>query len=223
MKEKPNYYAILPSNVRYSTELTSFTKLLYAELTALSNFKGYAYCSNWYLQNLFSVSARTITRSIGQLVEGGYVESKLIFKSGTKQVEARHISINEYLTPRQNCQEGIDKNGEDNNTRENRIYIEFDRFWEIYPRRQDENACKKLWESMEVEQELFDQIKDHIDQQLSVSVWGRDKSFIPMPTTFLRNHRWQDEVIPYKEKKREERNRNNGRTPTDEWINPIEF
>ena len=76
---------------------------------------------------------------------------------------------------------------------------------------------------MEVEQELFDQIKDHIDQQLSISVWGRDKSFIPMPTTFLKNHRWQDEVIPYKEKKREERNGNNGRTPTDEWINPIEF
>ena len=36
MKEKPRYYAIIPANVRYS-DLKPNAKLLYGEITALSN------------------------------------------------------------------------------------------------------------------------------------------------------------------------------------------
>jgi hypothetical protein len=35
--DQPNYYAIIPSEIRYSKKLTLLQKLLYAEITALSN------------------------------------------------------------------------------------------------------------------------------------------------------------------------------------------
>jgi hypothetical protein len=37
MAEKPSFYAILPADVRYAEDLTSLQKILYAEITALTN------------------------------------------------------------------------------------------------------------------------------------------------------------------------------------------
>jgi len=40
-KENPNYYSILPANVRYDKKLTPFEKILYSEIVALTNKDGY--------------------------------------------------------------------------------------------------------------------------------------------------------------------------------------
>ena len=52
MTETPNYYAIIPSNVRYS-DLKPNAKLLYGEITALSNKHGFCFASNKYFANLY--------------------------------------------------------------------------------------------------------------------------------------------------------------------------
>ena len=53
MTETPNYWANLPANVRYSDKINPMERLLYAEITALSNYKGYCWASNKYFGKIF--------------------------------------------------------------------------------------------------------------------------------------------------------------------------
>lgn len=48
--EKPNYYAVLPACVRYDDRLKPAEKLLFAELTSLSQAEGYSWASNGYFR-----------------------------------------------------------------------------------------------------------------------------------------------------------------------------
>ena len=111
-----SYYAIIPANVRYDEDLTPNAKLLYGEITALCNEKGYCWASNDYFAELYKTSTRTISRWIKQLISKGYIISNLIYRKGTKEVEQRHLYISliggdkNVSTYRQKCHEGIDKN-----------------------------------------------------------------------------------------------------------------
>lgn len=48
MAEHRSYYAIIPANIRYDTRLKANSKLLYGEITALCNEKGFCWASNDY-------------------------------------------------------------------------------------------------------------------------------------------------------------------------------
>ena len=65
--EQPNYYAILPSSVRYDNRLKANEKLLYSEITALSNKTGLCYATNKYFADLYEVEIETISRWISHL------------------------------------------------------------------------------------------------------------------------------------------------------------
>src|SRR3990167_9888312 len=77
MNETPNYYAILPAEVRYDTNLSSSAKLLYAEITALSNKKGYCWATNSYFAELYKVDVRTISEWVSLLNNAGYVKVEI--------------------------------------------------------------------------------------------------------------------------------------------------
>ena len=65
--EQTSYYAILTASVRYDNRLTDSEKILYAEITALSNKYGYCSASNNYFDKLYEVSKRTISTRINNL------------------------------------------------------------------------------------------------------------------------------------------------------------
>lgn len=78
---KPNYYAIIPANVRYDKDLSANAKLLYGEITSLCNEKGYCWATNQYFANLYEVSDRTIQNLIKQLSEKKYIQIRIINNS----------------------------------------------------------------------------------------------------------------------------------------------
>jgi hypothetical protein len=127
LKEKPNYYAIIPADVRYDNELKDKAKLLYGEITSLSDKYGYCYASNKYFAELYGVTVTTISLLIKNLVEKGYIESEIKYKEGSKEILNRYLKIIKggYL---KNFKEGYlkkikDNNININNTSNNNKYI----------------------------------------------------------------------------------------------------
>lgn len=94
----PGYYAIIPANVRYDKRLKPNAKLLYGEITSLTNKEGFCWAENSYFAELFDVSPETISRWISQLFELGYVYVELLKSEGNK----RKITIDEKVN--RSCQ-----------------------------------------------------------------------------------------------------------------------
>ena len=93
MEEKKSYYAIIPANVRYDKDLTPNAKLLYGEITALCNEKGYCWSENSYFANLYGVSNTSVSKWISILVQKRYIESQITYIEGTKQIDKRYLRI----------------------------------------------------------------------------------------------------------------------------------
>jgi hypothetical protein len=93
MKEKPNYYAIIPAEVRYSKALTPNAKLLYAEITALCNMNGKCTASTEYFCRLYEVSRASIQNWLRLLDKNGYITRVLIYRQGSKEILSRYIKL----------------------------------------------------------------------------------------------------------------------------------
>ena len=93
MKEKPNYYAIIPAEVRYSKALTPNAKLLYAEITALCNMNGKCTASTEYFCRLYEVSRASIQNWLSLLDKNGYITRVLIYRQGSKEILSRYIKL----------------------------------------------------------------------------------------------------------------------------------
>ena len=91
MNETPNYYAIIPANVRYA-DLKPNAKLLYGEITALSNKHGFCFASNKYFAELYKVNKNTISSWISDLKNYGFITVK-IERNVNNQITKRCIGI----------------------------------------------------------------------------------------------------------------------------------
>lgn len=76
--EKPNYYAIIPAKVRYDNDLVPLAKLLYSEISALSNKEGHCWASNKYFADLYGVSVTWVSITIKTLQEKKYITCELL-------------------------------------------------------------------------------------------------------------------------------------------------
>lgn len=115
MAEKPNYYGIIPYNVRYDKRLTPNAKLLYAEITALCNDKGYCWANNKYFADLYEVSTTSISKWISSLIEFGYLTSTINYKEGTKEILNRYLRLVTYPIE-EKLNTPIEEKLKDNNT-----------------------------------------------------------------------------------------------------------
>lgn len=136
-----SYYAIIPANVRYDKRLSANAKLLYGEITALCNEKGYCWARNKYFADLYEVSDRSIRSWISKLIEYGYIKSEIKYADGSKEVETRLLYLPESTTPisggpEKNFRRGTEEIFRDNNTNNNNTNINISKK-EIYKERNE--------------------------------------------------------------------------------------
>ena len=170
MNEQPSYYSIITANVRYDNRLTDSEKLLFAEITSLSNKYGYCTATNSYFARLYEVVKETISRRISNLTKYGYLKIETV-KDG-KQIKQRKmypltqssipidLKIN---TPIDNSvNTPIDANVKENNTSINNTSINninrtdnsatdvtrerFEEWWKLYNKKRDKKISYKKFE-----------------------------------------------------------------------------
>lgn len=89
--ERPSYFAVIPASVRYDERLKPSEKILYAEITALINIKGYCYATNQYFSKLYGVHKNSISIWINNLIKCGHLKVKYVIREieGQKRQERR--------------------------------------------------------------------------------------------------------------------------------------
>lgn len=204
---KPSYYAIIPAAVRYDDKLPANAKLLYGEITALCNKEGYCWATNKYFAELYSVHKNTVSDWIGKLVLANHITIKLIYNEGTREVKYRYIRL---------CGEGINEKvnspipikTEDNNTSisttvnttsntsnwlSKQNSEQFEHFWSVYPRKVGKAMARKAWLKMVLSEDISRAIATNIEQRVLLGEWS-DVKFIPHPSTYLNQERWDDDL-----------------------------
>ena len=91
--ENPGYYAVIPAPVRYDNRLAPRARLLYGEITALCNKKGYCWATNDYFAKLYKVSIQTVSGWISSLKKCGYVNVSMKYREDSLQIEERQITL----------------------------------------------------------------------------------------------------------------------------------
>lgn len=105
----------------------------------------------------------------------------------------KQMQADECKCSRNPIQSESNPNPNTNTTRERDLFREW---YEKYPRKIDPTKARKAWDKLKVDEPLFEKIMLGLDKW--ISSWD-DPQFIPHPTTWLNNRRWESE--PPKPKK----------------------
>ena len=110
----PTYYAILTADVRYCPDLSPQEKLLFAEITALSNKDGFCIAGNPYFSKLYSLTDVTISRQIKHLEDLGFITvtyDKIGAKIARRYITTINKNVNgNPVTINKNVNRAINKN-----------------------------------------------------------------------------------------------------------------
>lgn len=90
-EEQPSYYSILTADIRYDKRLKNHAdeKILFSEITALSNKYGFCTASNKYFAELYDRSTTTISRWINHLKKLGYLIVQMDYENN--QIKQRRV------------------------------------------------------------------------------------------------------------------------------------
>ena len=219
-KQKPGYWAVIPAAVRYDEKLTPNAKLLYAEISSLTDGTGYCFASNAYFQSLFGLSERTIQNLLRALQVRGYI--RIQDGDGGRARRKIFAGINPLQeNPAEICGVTPQKfagGGAEICTRINKEIRKedqdppkapqgaagpadiwepemFARFWSMYPKKKDKVKAIKEWNRLKADRKLMREMSAALGRQIASEEWQRDDGrAIPYPCRWLSHRRWEDEV-----------------------------
>lgn len=92
--------------------------------------------------------------------------------------------------PLYNESEKLERKEEDSKT----TSLQFDQFYQLYPKRVGKHDAKKAWDKLKPSSSLIQTILNSVTEQKKWDSWTKDGGkYIPNPATWLNGHRWEDE------------------------------
>ena len=221
--EQASYYAVIPANVRYDKNLRANEKLLYGEISALTNKTGKCWASNKYFADIYGVTTQAVSKWVLNLKKGGYISIDYTYKAGSKEIENRIIkmvstNVDEVSTNDLEVSTNVDRginNGlqgyqqkfKENNTSNNNTSInntnnikpsqiekEFENLWELYPRKVSKKEALKYYIRARKNGVDYDIVKRGIENYNQfIRQNGVKKEYIKHGSTWFNQECWNDE------------------------------
>lgn len=214
--EHANYYSILTADVRYDKRLKPNEKLLFSEITALSNKRGYCNASNNYFARLYDVTNTTASNWVNHLKDCGYIDVEMIYDG--KQIKERRIFVNSnpvkknLNTPKEKVEDPIKKKlkggikkklkenitsiniTSNNNNNNDQLEEDFEKLWKLYPRKEGKKkafeAYKRAIKNGTTNKEIQTGIVNYLTQ---IRVQRTNKQYIKQGSTWFNGECWNDE------------------------------
>lgn len=135
------------------------------------------------LVELSSDQVSSVRNALAELKKFGYIQviKKKPNETNSGRYEYEYIV---YEEPQ------IDIREENNENNENYFSL----LWERFPRKEAEKQARTYFNSLNVNEELFDEMLEAINRQRRWKRWA-DITYVPTFLTWLKNERWKD-VIP---------------------------
>lgn len=198
----PSYYAIIPADIRYDSELSDKAKLFYGEITCLASSSGVCFATNAYFAKLYNISERQVKRIIKLLRQRNYItvvdkpNKRLIQLVNAPGVTKMSLEGDKNVTS-----EG-DKNVTHNNTSINNINniytADFLDWWDGFPRKEDKQRAFKNYTRCMKQGFTPEQLYTARDNYLAlVKKMNYEPQYIKNPANFLgRDNFFADYITP---------------------------
>lgn len=73
--------------------------------------------------------------------------------------------------------------------------VAFEKFWASYPRKHAKTTARKTWGKLKITRQLYTEIMIGLGNWKMSSEWQKSEGqFIPLPSSWLNQQRWNDEV-----------------------------
>lgn len=171
-------------------------------ISSLCAKEGYCYASNEYLANIFHESEHNISVKLKKLESKGYLIIDYD-RIGTV-IKSREIRLTKKSTAiDKNINRTVDKNIKDNNisninnisiNNNKEIYKErFEEFYQAYPKHLKKAEVEKWFYKNKPDETLFKTIMTQLEKFKDSKEW-KQTQYIPYPSTWLNQKRWEDEI-----------------------------
>ena len=192
--DKPNYYAILNAEVRYDKRLSPFAKLMYAEVTALTNKEGFCWANNFYFAKNFETTERTVQRALSKLEDLGYITKEITNDSRKIYIGTTNLSVPHDKNVIPLSDKNVVHNTIKDNTKKEYIYerdiLDFEKFWKnLKGRKIAKPSALKAY--FQIDTNLS---AEELAQKFNRLLDSREEKFCPYPQKWLKNEGWNDEV-----------------------------
>jgi biotin operon repressor len=207
-EEKQSYYVVIPMPVFEDKDLRANEKLLYGLISSLINKDGYCYASNKFIASKLNISEINVSKTLKKMEQKGYLI--MVYIRDGAIIKNRKIYIDERLSKMITATIIKNDNGTIiKNDKEiykaikgiNKVYIKeiykekFDKFWELYPNKKSKEKTIIWFNNSNITDELYKTIMDKLKIFIKLKSW-QDIKFVPHPSTWLNQKRWEDEIDP---------------------------